>query len=71
MASFVLYQPIPEAQIRKEAKELLEKSEEFFAANPRRRVATVGVWYGRAAKIRKKHIKVDVDEAVTQAIGKK
>ena len=67
MATFVIYRPVPDKQINKDAKELLRKSEEFFKANPRRRVASVGVWYGKTAKIRKSHIKEDVAKAVAVA----
>lgn len=70
MASFFLYSTIPEEEILKDAKELVKKSEEFFTNNPRRRVATVGVWYGRTAKVRKNHIQKDVDAAVSIALGK-
>lgn len=54
-------------QLNRDAKELVRKSEEFFQANPRRRVATVGVWYGATVKIRKAHIKDDVAAAVNAA----
>lgn len=70
MATFVLYQPVPEAQVHEDAKDLVAKSNEFFANNPKRRVARVGVWYGRTAKIRRKHVQEDVDAAVAIALKK-
>lgn len=64
----MLCKPYTKKEIKKDAKELLEKSTEFFANNPRRRVANVCVWYGRAIKIRKTHIEEDVNAAAEFAM---
>lgn len=68
MASFALYKRLSARTIRKDAKDMLAQCQEFFKNNPRRRVAYVGVWYGKTVKVRKNHIKEDVDAAAAAAL---
>ena len=50
------------------AKDVVKQSEEFFAANPKRKTATAQVWYGKVIKIRRNHIQEDVDKAVEEEL---
>ena len=67
MATFAAYHRISNEEIQASVKSLILRSEDFFAANPKRRVARVGVWYGQEAKIRRKHIAENCQKAADEA----
>jgi len=66
--TIVIYQRTPAKQIRKEAKESIQKIEDWFKDNPKRRVCHAQTWYDRMTKVRRKHVTEDVNAAVEEAI---
>jgi hypothetical protein len=66
----LVYQTIPEKEIRSMAKEAVEKISAWFKANPKKRICKAGLWYGKVAKIRKGYVQEDIDAAVQVALKK-
>ena len=64
----LIYKRLTKKQLNKLAKDVVKQSEEFFAANPKRKTATAQVWYGKVIKIRRNHIQEDVDKAVEEEL---
>lgn len=64
----VIYKTVPNATIKKDAKASIPKIEAFFEANPKRRICRAQFWYGKFKKIRRNHVKEDVDAVVKECL---
>lgn len=64
----VIYRTIPNAEIRKDAATAIGTCKLFFQTNPKRKVANVGVWYGKMVKVRRGHIVEDINAARDAAL---
>jgi hypothetical protein len=65
---FVVYQTIPEKEIRQTAKESIEGVTKWFAEHPKRRICRVEVWYGRQIKVKRTTVAQQINEAAEAAI---
>ena len=70
MAGFIVYQKMPEHELRDSAKEIIPKIEAFFDQNPRRRVCRSELWYGKMHSIKKKDVAGQINAIVDALIAK-
>ena len=68
MAGFAVYRRLSENEIREMGQNVVAQATQFFANNPKRRVARAGVWYGKLIKVRRNHVQEDVDVAVAKIL---
>lgn len=68
MASFVMYQKITNAVIINSEPELIKSTADFFKNNPKRRIARVGVWYGKMIKLSRKRYPEEIKKAIQEAV---
>ena len=67
----VLYQTIPASEIRKNVEESIPSIERWFQVNPKKKICNARVWYNRDIKIRRGHVRQDMEAAANEAIGPK
>jgi hypothetical protein len=65
----VVYAPMSEQQLRKSASENIPKIEEWFKANPKRRVCRVELWYGEVISIKRKTVAEQINARMEKLIG--
>lgn len=66
---FVIYNRIPEDELRKSAAETIPLIEAFFAQNPKRRVCRSELWYGKTHSIKKKNVADQINAIVNDLIA--
>lgn len=59
----VLYTPIPNEKIRKDAEETITKIHSWFEVNPKRDTCNAKLWYGQMIIVRRGHIEEDINKA--------
>ena len=64
----VVYEKISSEEIRKTAKEAVEKITAWFASNPKRRVCRTSLRYGKIISVKRKTIKEQIWSAAEEAI---
>ena len=62
MFTIGIHQIIKPNELDELCRETVTKSEEFFKANPKRKVAYVEIWTGKVVKVRRKHVEEDVNK---------
>ena len=68
MASFIVYKPLSNKELKEMAEKAIKGITKFFKENPRRRICNVELWYGRQVKVRKNHIEEDIQKALEKAL---
>ena len=63
-----VYGKVPAKEIRKEAKESVTLIEDWFEANPKRKVCNTKVWYGKMVKIHKGKVAEEINRFAEEAI---
>lgn len=66
----VVYKPMSTEQILESAQKAVYQIEEWFKANPKRRVCNVEIWYGKAYKIKRKNVTAQVTALAEVLIAK-
>jgi len=69
MAGFIVYQKIPDDELRDSAEEIIPKIETFFIQNPKRRVCRSELWYGKTHSIKKKNVADQINAIVDKMIA--
>lgn len=70
MALLIFTKRYSDDELREAAKEMETRTEQFFKDKPRRRVCNVGAWYGQIIRIRRGHVKEDVQAALDKELKK-
>lgn len=65
---FLLYERIPDDELRESAKDAIKQIEQFFKDNPRRRVCRTELWYGKVRSIKKKDVATQINDIVEELI---
>lgn len=68
MAGFILYMPIPNDELRKLAAETIPKVSAWFEANPKRRVCTAELWYGKRLKLKRKTFEAQINAFLEESL---
>lgn len=64
----VVYKTIPAKEIRKDAREAIEKVNAWFASN-KKRICRAQLWYGKVVDVRRGHVEEDINTAAKAAIA--
>jgi len=68
--TLVIYSPLTEAEIRKDAVKAKTQIKEWFDKHPKRNLCKAQLWYGSAHNIHRKSIDSDIDKAAVKAMSR-
>jgi hypothetical protein len=64
----VIYPKISVKKLKKDAKDLIPKIEQWFKDNPKRRVCRTELWYGKCINIRRKTVAEQINAVVKELL---
>lgn len=65
---FIVYAPIPNDELRKLAEETIPRVSAWFESNPKRRVCTAELWYGKRLKLKRKTFAEQINAYLSESL---